>query len=548
MVRILVVDCTARGRGKRLSTVDVIGVGPRKVVALLRYLGYDADLYPVEKVFENRSLLREYTALAISFMVSDLKCVERLINTWNAIAKGPILLGGPGTLNIEFLSRIDFSLAILGEAEIPLLTLQRLGLLKALIEGGIEGIDEELLRTIPGIAYRSRSSIFYTGLAPWTPKQLIDSPIPGVEELKHYDFYWACRVYVEVVRGCSNFRRPQFDSRGNECIQCGKCYRGRYAERLTCPLGIPPGCGYCSVPLIHGPPRSRSLDSILNEVRRLCSIGVTRIVLSAPDFLDYGRDLLVEPEPLTDPRDPPPNIDAIDRLLSSLSTIPEILEGRTALMIENLKPCLVNEYVVEVLAKYLKGTPVYIGLESASDDLLRRVGRPSYWEEVVNAIKILRSHGFRVYVYLMHGIPSETPEDIERTVKAIDVLERLGVERIVLYRFTPLPFTAFERFAKPPPAVKRSHTRKLYERVREFNEHAKRRLLGTILKSVIASRYPKRRGYLVAYPILHGPTIIVRTSSSNIGRIAYIKIVRVVSDRLVEGTIVRFGPRVVKLH
>ena len=45
--------------------------------------------------------------------------------------------------------------------------------------------------------------------------------------------------------------------------------------------------------------------------------GVTRIVLSAPCFLDYGRDLLVEPEPLTDPRSPESNYNEIEKLLTA---------------------------------------------------------------------------------------------------------------------------------------------------------------------------------------------------------------------------------------
>ena len=544
---IIVVDCTARGRGRRYSTLDVIGVGPRKVASFLRSLGYEVELYPIEAVFRNPSILKKFRAAAVSFMVSDLGCVERFVRLWERYSGGPLLLGGPGALKLDFLDRIRFSAAILGEAEIPLLALHRLDLLNELLDRP-NAIDKTVLRTVPGLAFREGHRVYMTGIAPWAPRELIDEPLPDIEGLKRYDFYWACRVYVEVVRGCSNFRRPRFDSRGIECIDCGKCMSAVYRERVACPLSIPPGCGYCSVPAIHGPPRSRSVESVAKEIRFLCELGCTRIVLSAPDFLDYGRDALVYPEPLTDPRDPPPNIDAIERLLSEIVKIPQVSEGRATIMVENLKPCLVNEYVAEVLARYLRGSPVYVGLESASDSLLERVGRPCGWNDVVQAIKILRRYGFRVYVYLMHGIPSETPEDVEKTVKAIDILEDLGVERIVLYRFTPLPFTAFERFPRPPPAVEQKHTRKLYDRVKIFNERAKERLVGSILKVVIASRYPKKRGYLVAYPVPHGPTVIVRTSSSNVGRIAYVKVTRVVSDRLVEGEVLRFGPRIVRIR
>jgi len=49
-------------------------------------------------------------------------------------------------------------------------------------------------------------------------------------------------------------------------------------------------CGFCSIPLIKGPYRSRSLASVEREVRALASLGVKEVDLISHDTTYYGRD------------------------------------------------------------------------------------------------------------------------------------------------------------------------------------------------------------------------------------------------------------------
>lgn len=50
-------------------------------------------------------------------------------------------------------------------------------------------------------------------------------------------------------------------------------------------------CSYCAIPLIKGNFRSRSLDSIIKEVKTLVQSGVKEINLIAQDITMYGKDL-----------------------------------------------------------------------------------------------------------------------------------------------------------------------------------------------------------------------------------------------------------------
>lgn len=532
MESVIVVDANARQKGRRVSTLDVIGVGPRLVTSILKMHGFKASLYAYESILSNKEILENFDAIAISFMVSDFKAVKKLIDMWRKVNNGIIILGGPGTLSRSILSSLDFSLALMGESEI---TLQKLfSMYKSLSEAYYDLSKSKT--TIKGLAIKVDREIIYGGIGEWTPKKFLNV-IPEINDLKNFPFFWASRIYVEVVRGCSNFRRPIQTFDGRYCIRCDLCYKGPLSARVSCPVNIPPGCGYCSVPAIHGPARSRDLFTIVEEIERLTKVGASRIVLSAPDFLDFGRDELVE-GPLTDPCNPPPNVHKIEELLSRLSKIRAVAEERATVMIENVKPCLVNDEVSDVLGRYLKDTPIYIGLESCSDDLLKKVGRPSTCSEGISAIEKLKKSGLRPYVYLMHGLPIERDEDVLKTVKAIEILRNVGVERIVLYRFSPLPYTAFEMAPKPGPAVNDPMRKLLYDKVKEFNREQNKKIVGRVVKAIVALKHPKKPGFLIAYPMRHGPVIIVRGGETLVGHRVTVKIHRLLSNRIVFGEIV----------
>jgi ribosomal protein S12 methylthiotransferase len=55
--------------------------------------------------------------------------------------------------------------------------------------------------------------------------------------------------------------------------------------------GCSHGCTFCSIPAIKGPYRSRSMDSILKEARRMAAQGAKEINLVSQDSTSYGNDL-----------------------------------------------------------------------------------------------------------------------------------------------------------------------------------------------------------------------------------------------------------------
>ena len=535
-MRALLVDCLGTVRGSRPATLDVIGAGPRAIAGALEHLGCNVSVITPREVLRARRAMRNYDLLLLSAMSTDLAAAWKVARIWRELNGGkPILLGGPACADpIRALERVDCDLCVIGEGEWALMELWSSGL----SEGSLPG--RESLSSIRGIAFKVEgSSPILTGLRPASTRQeLSELPLPSWRALRGYPFYWACRVYVEVARGCSNYYRTQIPlPDGRACTGCDVCRSGPLRARYYCPEGIPPGCGYCSVPSLFGPSRSHAVGRVKADVEGLVKAGARRIVLSASDVLDFGRDLLVEPEPLTNPREPPANIDALEELFKAVFSIGEVARGDVVVMLENLKPCLVSPEVAELLGRYFEGTPVSIGIETGSERHSRLLGRPSGPKEAIRAIRLLRKAGLRPQAYFIHGLPGQDEQTVAATLKVMEEAVRAGAEHIILYRFRSLPMSAFGDFPSGPPATRDPLSAKLVERARELNEALKARWVGRRVEVVVACEHPRKKGYLVAYPMRHGPVVLLKGSEGLVGAVLEVRVEGVISERLVLGAV-----------
>jgi radical SAM superfamily enzyme YgiQ (UPF0313 family) len=523
-LKALIVDALASGKGTRVATRDVIGAGPRTVAGVLETHGHETRITPVE-LYLRRNGDEDYDALLVSGMTSDLQAIQRTVKKWRRSSEGPVLLGGPAASDPErALSKTGADLAIIGEGEETLAELLSMGL-DALNDGGLEDVR--------GVAYRGQNGVRVTPLRSVQGRDVYTRYRPSTRRIKDYPLHHAARVYVEAVRGCSNYHRARLGSLGDACTYCERCTGAGLEERYDCPVGIPPGCGYCSVPSLYGPPKSRPAEAVHAEVQRLLEHGVRRVVLSAPGILDYGRDLLVAPEPLTDPRSPEPNYGALEELLAGLTALPRVTEGEASVMAENIKAALVTEKAADTLGTYLHGTPINLGFETGSDAHSAALGRPDTPSETLTALRRLKKAGLKPYVYFIHGLPGQSMETVSETVQTIHEAVRLGAERVILYRFTSLPMSAFAGCPSGPPAARDPLSRKIWEAAREANRGRKEALVGQRLRVVVAEPYGRDRRYMVAYPLRHGPVVLLEDAEGREGEVLDATVYEVASDRMV---------------
>ena len=87
---------------------------------------------------------------------------------------------------------------------------------------------------------------------------------------------------------------------------------------------------------------------------------------------------------------------------------------------------------------------VSIGVESGSQEILNHIGKKITLSEIRETIKVLKKNKIKIYNYFVIGLPWETEETVEQTVKfAIE----LDSNFISFYTATPLPGTRYFEYA-----------------------------------------------------------------------------------------------------
>ena len=88
---------------------------------------------------------------------------------------------------------------------------------------------------------------------------------------------------------------------------------------------------------------------------------------------------------------------------------------------------------------------VSIGVESGSQEILNNIGKKITLDEIRNTVKILKKNKIKIYNYFVLGLPWETEQTANETIKfAIE----LDSDYVSFYTATPLPGSRFYDYAK----------------------------------------------------------------------------------------------------
>ena len=247
-MNVLIIDCLAIGEEKRKFSRDFIGGGPKLIAGILNQLGledFNIKLLRAENIIFKKDLVAKtlslYDVCLISAMTMDIKSVKKLIQLWRKLnIEKLIIIGGPITADKALLNKIDADIIVFGEGEKSICSIMKL-----IIREG-EKLDKEfysMLMNIEGISFRQAGTIFFTKPSQYL-KEFVDILDLNLylEHIKQYENYETARVYVECLRGCSNYFRTRFELIGHEkCLEtCNICKTGAIHTNSKCPSNIPP--------------------------------------------------------------------------------------------------------------------------------------------------------------------------------------------------------------------------------------------------------------------------------------------------------------------
>ncbi|MFQ5800115.1 MAG: B12-binding domain-containing radical SAM protein [Candidatus Hydrothermarchaeales archaeon] len=483
-MRAILIDAQGAGSVGR-AVVEWIPAGLRAIAGILEDRGIEYDLALVEEFLKNPALT-DYDVAMITGMSSDFE----MIRTAGERIKGlnrPFVVGGPVTFDpCMIINHAKADIAIIGEGEKSFS-----GLLdEGLKDGAIP--EEESLKEIGGIAFKDKDGTVNVKMpSHYLTKAELSRFFPSVEIIKSYPFHEEIMVVMEILRGCSNFHKPK-EYHGKTCDpSCNRCESEDLSLRLSCPMGTPGGCGFCSVGGLYGPPRSREQETIIREIKGLIENGATKITILDPDPLDYKRDELVAPMPLTSPEWPMPNYEELERLGDMIWDIPDVSSEEVVVTVRDVKATLVTDRSVEILKRYFPRSVFGIGCETGSKEHSSKLGRPYKPEKVLSAAKVFHKHGIKPKINMIVGLPWQ---DEETTKETLELMKRLEphVSHFDFTRFESLPMSGFDDHPSDTGPLTDENSRRLLERSNAIQKSLFERFIGERLK-VVAGRYPEGR-------------------------------------------------------
>tara|TARA_B110000196_G_C21151636_1_gene670094 strand:+ start:4541 stop:5827 length:1287 start_codon:yes stop_codon:yes gene_type:complete len=178
--------------------------------------------------------------------------------------------------------------------------------------------------------------------------------------------------------------------------------------------GCDNGCSFCSIPIMRGMQKSRTIPAIMDEANRLVENGTKELLVIAQDSTSYGWDL--------------PKKVYLSDLLNNLNTI----DGLEWIRVHYAHPAHLSQRIIDSIAESDKVCNyIDMPVQHASDAVLKSMKRGLNQKGIRDRINRLRkaSPGIAIRTTLIVGYPGETEDDFKELFNFVEEtkFDRLGV-------------------------------------------------------------------------------------------------------------------------
>jgi len=284
----------------------------------------------------------------------------------------------------------------------------------------------------------------------------------------------------------------------------------RYTAYIKIAEGCDNACTFCSIPLMRGKFRSRSIESIVAEAERLAAQGVKEISLIAQDTTNYGTDLYGR--------------FMLPALLERVSEVPGVAWVR----LHYAYPGFFTDELIETIASNPKICKyIDLPLQHSEDHILKKMRRPGRQKDVRELIAKIRAAipDAALRTSLIVGFPGESDEDFERLVEFV---REMRFDRLGVFAYSKEEDTPAARLPdQVPDEVKEWRASTLMEVQRQISLELSGRHVGKTL-DVLIERYDGRNDVYVGRTQFDAPEIdgevFVSASKAEIGDLRKVKI------------------------
>ncbi|MTV50141.1 tRNA (N(6)-L-threonylcarbamoyladenosine(37)-C(2))-methylthiotransferase MtaB [Heliobacillus mobilis] len=209
-------------------------------------------------------------------------------------------------------------------------------------------------------------------------------------------------------------------------------------------------CTYCIIPYARGPVRSRPVESVIREARRLVSEGYQEIVLTGIHLGAYGADLNRE------------LADLLEQLIQEVPELPRLHVG-------SVEPQEFTEDLLRIIQQPKVNPHFHIPLQSGSDSVLERMGRRYRRQDFMDVVAKIRSliPDAAITSDVIVGFPGETEADYLLTEETCKATALAGLH---VFPFSPRKGTPAASFTDQLPAsVKQDRVKRLMAVAQELS-------------------------------------------------------------------------------
>jgi ribosomal protein S12 methylthiotransferase len=288
------------------------------------------------------------------------------------------------------------------------------------------------------------------------------------EALPEADFFLGTGAYDRIVEaigegapGPAACLLPDPDDLAPHTSDTPRTLPGGPMAYLKIAEGCDRHCTFCIIPKLRGRQKSRPLEDIVREARRLIRAGIKELVLVGQETTRYGHDRAGDGHTLAD-------------LLAELSAVGEDVWIRFMYG----HPESLDDAILETVASHPNLCSYFdIPIQHVGPDLLRRMGRPydpARIEERVGRIRRLMPEA-AVRTTVIVGFPGET----DREFAALqDFIEAVPFDHLGVFTYSDAQDLASHRLPDHvPPEIARRRRDALMTRQRTISERLNQKYL-----------------------------------------------------------------------
>ena len=231
--------------------------------------------------------------------------------------------------------------------------------------------------------------------------------------------------------------------------------------------GCDNGCSFCSIPIMRGLQKSRSIDSILWEAEKLLEQGIKELLVIAQDTTSYGWDL--KPKQY------------LGDLISELDNL-----NFEWIRIHYAHPAHLSKKIIQSMADS-KNVCSYLDMpiQHASDPILKSMRRGLNSNGIKKRIQLLREAipDIRIRTTLIAGYPGETNEDFK---KMFSFVEEVQFDRLGVFTYSEEDGTLAKNLKDDIPInVKNDRKAQIMDLQADISNEKNQSMIGKTLKVVI---------------------------------------------------------------